>query len=194
MVSPSPSTNFETPKSRIFTKSPAPGSRARKTFAGLHVAVDDAGGVRSAEDGEELGDEGRRVLRVEPAAGVDALRERLALEQLHHQVAPPPSRIALVEHLDDVGRADAARGLRLALEAGQRVLPLGDVGVQDLQRDATVDRDVLGLVDRSHRALADLPREAVLAGDDLSLVEAHGEEGSKVPADPRARHHARAGP
>ncbi len=87
----------------------------------------DVGRVRRAEAGEQLARERRRLPRAEPAARLEALRERLAFEQLHHEEARRRvprgvlgGEVAHVEHLDDVGRPDAACGLRLALEAMER--------------------------------------------------------------------------
>ena len=92
--------------------------------------MDDARGVRGAEPVEHLLDERRELVRRQPPAALDALAKRLAVEELHDHEAVAVGQLPEVEHLEDVVVADAAGGLRLALEA------LHDVGVAGERRRA----------------------------------------------------------
>ena len=75
-----------------------------------------------------------------------------------------------VEHLQDVIAADAAGGLRLALEAPHGFFR-NAVRVQHLDRDTPLDEGIFAFVDRAHPALANQAHDAVLALDDLSGLE-----------------------
>ena len=66
---------------------------------------------------------------------------------------------AEVGDVDDVRVADARRRARLAPEALDQVLLPSSTRVQDLDRDALADLDVLGGVDHAHAALADLAQD-----------------------------------
>ena len=111
---------------------------------------------------------------------LDALRQRLAVEELHHHVAVAVGQRAEVEHLEDVIAADAAGRLRLALEALHRLGVVRDGGVQHLDGDAAPDADVLALVDGAHAAFADHFDDAVLTIEDLAGFEGHRRAGSET--------------
>ena len=88
------------------------------------------------------------------------------VEVLHHEVGAAVLGRAEVGDVDDVRVPDARRGARLAPEPLDQVL-LARVGrVQDLDRDALADLDVLAGVDGPHAALADLAQDAVAVLDD----------------------------
>ena len=88
--------------------------------------------------------------------------ERLALEQFHHQ-----ERRALVapDLVDDADvRMIERRGCpRLAHEAIEDVLVLGDLLRQELERHLPPQLGVLGLVDDTHAAAADFGEDSVVA-------------------------------
>src|SRR5439155_978717 len=69
---------------------------------GLHVAVDDAGGVRGLERAGDEVDELRRLALVDRAARLDDLAERRAVDELHGEVVVAVG-LAGVERLDDIG-------------------------------------------------------------------------------------------
>ena len=78
--------------------------------------------VRGAEPVEHLAHERRARCGVEPPVPLDARRASgLAIEELHDHEAVAVGERAEIEHLEDVIVADAAGGLRLALEALHRV-------------------------------------------------------------------------
>ena len=91
----------------------------------------------------------------------EALGERLALEELHHDERAAVVGVAEVGDVDDVLVADRRRELRLLLEARDDRFALRVLLEQDLDRDALADQRVRRLVDRAHAALADLARDEV---------------------------------
>ena len=69
---------------------------------------------------------------------------------------------------DDVRMLDSDRVVDLALKASPRLVVVGELREQHLERDATTQREVLGLVDGSHAALAqdrDGPEVSELVAD-----------------------------
>src|SRR5690606_4897894 len=117
-------------------------------------------------NGERLGDlpgdvDGvfQRKLRL----AVEAVAERLALDEGHHvveQVAGLPQ----VVHPHDAGVLELLGQLDLAEEpvATERG---GKLGVHDLHGDVAVVRDVAGEIYRRHPAASELAREYVAAGE-----------------------------
>ena len=118
---PSPAPVRASPKSRSF----APGLR-QHDVAGLEVAVDDALLVRGGERVGDLRPELHHLVERQRAL-LQAIRERLALEELHHQEV----RVALVPDVEeraDVGVVERRDRLGLALEALAALLVLGEAG------------------------------------------------------------------
>jgi hypothetical protein len=97
----------------------------------------------------------------------EALGQRHAVEQLHHEVGS--CRVAAeVADVDDVAVADARRDLRLALEALDGTLRRRALGVEQLDRDLLLEGLVLGAPHGAHAADAERVDQAILACDDLS--------------------------
>ncbi len=132
---------------------------------GLEVAVDDAPGVGGGDGvGQGHGDLEEAVER--DAAGLDELRQGLAVDELHGEEA---RSLGLVdgEDGDDVGMAQGGDGLGLALEEGPP-LGVGDGAAgQELDGHVAVELEVAGLPDDAHAALAELLDEAVVAEDEV---------------------------
>ena len=116
--------------------------------------MDDAGAVRALERLGDLDAVAEHLLERQRAFG-QAIRQRLALEKLHHQI------VDAVVRADVVGRADVRMGerrdrLRLALE------PLAQTGIgreprrQDLDGHGTVEPRVARAIDFAHAARAEL--------------------------------------
>ena len=127
--------------------------------------MDDAGRVRGRQrpadlDGDLAGALGRQPPLVRQHVGqIDPV------EVLHHEVGAAVLGRAEVGDVDDVRVADARGGARLAPEPLDQIL-LRRVGrVQDLDRDALADLDVLAGVDGPHAAFADLADHAVAVVD-----------------------------
>ena len=74
-----------------------------------------------------------------------------------------PSLLADVVDGADVGMVQCGSGLGFALEARERLRVAGNVFRQELQGDEAVEPSVLGLVDHTHAAAAELLDDAVVA-------------------------------
>ena len=131
-----------------------------KHVAGLDVAVDDASRMAGPQRASHVDAHLTREANLEPAAACDAGGERLALEQLQHDVIERKLRVAAdgVDG-DHRGMVGAGGGLRLAkqpLRARQRA-----AAARDLDRDLPAQLQVLGLVDGGHAAAAEQSAQAV---------------------------------
>ena len=129
----------------------------------LDVAVDDALRVRGGERRRGLRGDPQDALLGQLRLAREALGERLALEELHHDERAAVVGVAEVGDVDDVLVADRRRELRLLLEARDDRFALRVLLEQHLDRDALADQRVRRLVDRAHAALADLARDEVAA-------------------------------
>ncbi len=138
--------------------------------------------MRRPEPDQRLTDQGRKLVRQEPTAVLDAVGQRIAVQELHDDVAIAVRQNAQVEHLQDVIVADATSGLRLTFEALHHLGVAGERGVQDLDRHAAIDAHVLALEDGAHAALADQPDDAVLVVYELADFERHrGASSRRIP-------------
>ena len=131
----------------------------------LEVAVHDAGGVRGVEaPAEPLRDLERALDRHRPAP--DEVGQRLAAHVLHDD----EGRIAddEIEEARDVGMLDGGDRLRLGLEARAELGVGEQLRLEQLDRHAHADGDVLGDEDLAHAAGAERLDELVAAADDLA--------------------------
>ena len=147
---------FATPKSSTFARP----SRVTKMFAGLMsrwmmprwCAASSASATCDADVEQAV--ERQRIVR-------DAAIERLAVEQLHRD------EVLAVRFFDRVDRADVrmierARRPRLALEPLERRPVARQLRRQELQRDASSELRVLGLIDDAHPAAAESTGDGVV--------------------------------
>ena len=95
---------------------------------------------------------------IAPRASRD--RERLAVEQLHHEKRLAVGLVELVERTD-VRVADARGGARLAAEALARAFVGDGLRTHDLDGDGPIQPVVVRGVHDAHAALADHPRDAI---------------------------------
>jgi hypothetical protein len=140
---------------------PLDGTALEEQVGGLDVAVDQTAGVKLGEragdllgEGERLGD-GERLAR-------QPLRQILALEPLHDQVALPVGEVAVRDVRHHAGVVDLGEDLGLAREA------LADVvGArrEDLERDGSAAHPVVGAEHRPHAAAAGLTLDVEAVGD-----------------------------
>jgi hypothetical protein len=149
----------------------------------LQVAVDDAVLVRGREAAQHLVHQMDGQRKGKPRCLAQDGRQRFPVQKLHRHEQQAVTCPAEVEHVDDVGMADGARGARLALEAGAYLRVGADLFKQGLDRDPSLKRDVQGLVHHAHDAAADLPRDLILAAQYLSH-----RQGGGAPGCGRARH------
>ncbi len=133
--------------------------------------MDHSEGVRRFERREDL----RRVLargrHVESLPALHGPGERLALEQLHHQVRDALGRAIDVDDLNDVRASDLCRNARFLEEAFCDARASREVRMENLDRNARPQRQVLGLVNGPHAAVAEQAQKLVLPGDDLADLE-----------------------
>ena len=99
------------------------------------------------------------------ALAVDEQPELDALDVLHHEEERAVVGGAEVGDVDDVGVLDARGGARLAPETLDQIGRARVRRVQDLDRHALADLDVLGLVDAAHAAFAAQALDVVAAGE-----------------------------
>src|ERR1041384_1922901 len=86
-----------------------------KDVVGLEVAVDDARGMGGCQHTGDLACDCEGLLPEKPLSR-RALRERLAIEILHHDVRGALGGPAEVVDLDDAGMSDRRGGARVLLE------------------------------------------------------------------------------
>src|SRR5207244_13419961 len=83
-----------------------------------------------------------------------------ASDVLHADVRPP-TLVADVEDLDDVGMAKASRDLSLTQEAQAKAGIAGEVVGEELDRDRPVELAVVCELDERHPAVPERPLEPV---------------------------------
>ena len=131
-----------------------------------------------ARRGAREPERGAHLQRLPPSE--DAI-ERLALEQLHHEVRSADARIVLfagdlldateVVDLDDRSMTQPTRGLRLLEESLQRHRIFRGVRQHQLQREVAIGRLVPRGPDRSHRSCADDAHEPVTSSYEVAGLE-----------------------
>ena len=145
---------------------------------GLEVAVDDPRLVRLVERAAHRDEDGKRPLHRERPLGAHRLVQVLPLEELHDDVERPVVELAEHEHLHGVRVRELAHRPRLAPEAGHEVLPVRELGMEDLHAHHPVHLGLERLVDRAHAARADLLQDLELAVQDVAsderVLRAHG--------------------
>src|SRR6185436_11304683 len=141
----------------------------------LQVAVDDAALVRGGKPARDLNRVVDRLGRRDPPLLLQAVAQRLALEQLHHRV-DDARFVADVVDGEDVGMIERGHRPRLALEAREAIG--GGVGLRgkDLDRDLAPEPRVVGAIDLAHAAPADRAEDLVRAeagADAYGIDRAH---------------------
>ena len=155
------------PKSTIFAKSGSVSCFTRKTLSGFRSRWTIPAACARARPFEHLRDDVHRLAERDAPRPPEPLAEVLAAEQLHHEVRAAVVA-ARVEHRDDVRALDGAHRARLAREPRDDVLVGRELRVDELDRDALAEPDVLGLVDGAHAAMTDETAEDVATRDRLA--------------------------
>ncbi|OQC34480.1 MAG: hypothetical protein BWX64_02767 [Acidobacteria bacterium ADurb.Bin051] len=113
-----------------------------------------------------LGDDLERLVRRGESAAREPVRERLSLDELHHEIELRALAPGIV-HRHDSRMQQARAQPRLAQEAGfglaTRARPFRICGRDHLDRDLPVEARIVGPEDRSHRPAADLFEETIPA-------------------------------
>ena len=162
-VSPCDSSERAIPKSVTFARP----SGSIRTFWGLTSRWTSLRLVRGLQPAADLDRVGDRLVERQPALGGDPLLQRLARDVLEDDVGAPVV-LAGVDDADQVGMRELGDRPRLAAEALELVLLVGDLAVQHLDRDGAVERLVDGQVDGGHAAAAQLRLQPVAAGEHRS--------------------------
>ena len=143
-----------------------PVSLGHQQVAGLHVAVHHAGAVGVVEAVAGVAHDPHRLVHVEPLLVAQHVGARGAVHVLHDDVvAVRFGVLARVEHLHHVGVLEPRGGQRLAPEARDEVLVLGQVLGQQLDRHRPLQHRVGGQEHGGHAARAQAAVERVAAGD-----------------------------
>ena len=136
------------------------GQRLQEDVGGLQVAVSDHLAVGEGQPAQRLADDVESARR-RHGPFVDQIRQRLPLQQLHHQVrhiAVDPK----VGDRDDVGVRQRREHPRLALETATPLGRLGRALLQHLDRHQPIELHLPALVDHTDAADAQ-PRQHFIA-------------------------------
>ena len=129
-------------------------------ICGLDVAMDDAFGVGGVEGIGNLDCQIEQDFELHrPRA--DAVFQGDAIEKFHGDEG---FAVLVADVIDgaDVGMVERGRGLGFALKTGERLRIAGDIVGKKFQGDETVKANVLGFIDDSHAATAELFGDAVV--------------------------------
>ena len=131
----------------------------------LHVPMDEARVVGVLERRGRLAPEPGRLVGLEPAAPREQVGDRLAVDELHHDVRPALV-LARVEDPDDVRVRQPRREPGLAQEPGAELRVAPEVLGEQLDGDRPVQLLVVGAEDGGHAAVTERPPEPVPARDE----------------------------
>ena len=126
----------------------------------LEIAMHDAAAVRVAERVEHLHAEVRGLRRRQRPEPIRQLVERLAADELHHHQQLVVLLMMQLVNRRDAGVIEPRKRHGFAAEPLQHV-GVGQIGIEDLDRDFTVERLVDRLVDGAHAAATELVDDAV---------------------------------
>ena len=145
----------------------------------LDVAVHEPAAVRVLERRGDLAADVRGLRRREPDAGVEHPAQRAALEQLedHERDA-----VVLAPVVDghDVRVVQRRRELGLGAEPAQEARVVRKARVEDLDRDASAQPDVVRGIDAAARACTDRAEQAVAAGKNPADEVGHRAAGHRI--------------
>ena len=130
---------------------------------GLHVAVDEALGVRMLQRARDLPRDLQRRALLDALVAVQLVEDRLAVDVLHHEVVVL-AHLADVERADDVGVAELRGRTSLLVEALHEHRVGQELAGQDLDGDKPVEAELLGEVHGRHGTGTELAHDLV-AGD-----------------------------
>ena len=177
--------------------------RGDQDVARLDVAVHQAGGVRDLQRAAGLLEHVQRVPQRQPAGALEHRVQRLAVDQLHHQVGGAALAVhvglAVVVDAGDARVVEHRGGARLGAEPLDELGVRGELGLEHLDRDAAAQPAVDGLPHLAHAAGGDQPLQPVAAGQRHTNARAHGPSlqrgGDRRPARSarRARRRSRTG-
>jgi len=134
----------------------------KEEVVGLEIAVCDSSGVRGLEHVRDLATEPAALDGIMPPL-LEPRRERLPIEQLHHDVRAAKRGLAEVEDLNDARAADRGRCLGFVEEPLHHAGVPRQLGQQHLDDDAVTERLVAADVDYTHAARAQLTHNSIIS-------------------------------
>ena len=143
----------EVDDAHLVDRRPADGGPDEEHVLGLEIAMHDVRGMRGAERVGELACDGGGLARREEPAPSHARRERLTVEQLHHEVRRAIVELAEVVDGDDRRMTDRRRRAGLLEEARREHRVRREIAAQHLHREHAIELGVPHLVDGAHAAL-----------------------------------------
>ncbi len=126
----------------------------QEDVVGLDVTVDDALLVGVGERQQQLAADLQARLERQRAARLQPFAQRLSFQELHDEVRAKRRVEAEIVDGDDVRVLELTGDAGLALETGVELLLGAQLGVDELDGDDALQRQVLGLVDLGHAAAA----------------------------------------
>ena len=127
---------------------------------GLDVAMHHAVLMRVGERVADLPEDAPHLGRIECAAIVNALRQRVAVDERHHEEDEAVLLVDAVDR-DDARVRELRRRLRLAKESRTDLGAERELGRQELDRDRALETAILRAIHDPHAAAADLPIELI---------------------------------
>src|SRR5690554_3383245 len=127
----------------------------------FEVPVDDECVVRVFERESELRSKTKCGSEAEDSLPLEDFAEWRPIEVFHQDARSPLGRLDVGKDLDNVWVLELTPDLVLAPEASDRDGIVHEVGVEELERDATVTIDIPRLIHTPHRAVSDNRRELV---------------------------------
>src|SRR4029079_5345920 len=100
------------------------------------------------------------------AAALDHPAQRIAREELHHEVRLPRGELAEIGNLDDARMRYQSCGLGLLNEPGRQLLVAREVASQGFQRELPAERDVAHPIHGAHATLTEHAQDLVTLVDD----------------------------
>jgi hypothetical protein len=137
----------------------------------LEIAMHDAGLVRGVQCVEHLARVADRFVHRQAALRFDLLRQRDAVEILHHDERRAIFGRAEIVDIDDARMADDRGGLRFTTKTREHLVVLHERWIEQLDRNATPDLDVQRAVDCAHAADPERFLHRVLAVDERTGLE-----------------------
>ena len=135
----------------------------------LHVAVHDVVGVRLGQSLRHLDADLYHFQNTERlGAGVDAMRQRLALIERHHDEGAAVGRFLDAVNDADVGMIERRGDARFLQEAAFLEVAGVDSGRKKLERNRAFQLEVARLVNHAHGAGADTINDLVIGSDQLA--------------------------
>ena len=154
----------------------ARAARFQYDIVRLQVAMNDASGMQCRHAGQQLLTDLRRFAGFQFFATFEPGIEGLPLQQPHGEEQKGRSRLVTAKDLVDrteIGVNHLAREKHLLLEAGRGGGIAGNLGTDNLQRDARILKKLVpGLIDLTHPSAGNKPNNGKAAGNELSGVEA----------------------